>query len=211
MPFANRLDLKTSIRSWLMRDGDTTYLTEATLNDVVVLAETEIFERLDMDDVETNNTAFSVSAALTALPTGFKGFRREPIATYQGSAYSLILASPKQIVDETAGLTGTPLFYCIEANQLRIGYVPQSTLTLDITYLGKPAAITDTTANAILTAYPNLYLFGSLKFCAPYIGEDGRLAVWKTFYEEAMAIAQRAATKKKWNAGGEMRVAGATP
>lgn len=211
MPLANRSDLRTSIRDWLMRPGDTANISDATLNDVVALAEAEFFARLDLTDVETNDPTFAVSSALTALPTGFRGFRRDPIATYQGDSYNLTLASPRQITDETGNRTGTPRLYCIEANKLRVGYAPSEALTLDITYFGRPAAVTDTVANVILTTYPNIYLFGSLKFCAPYIGEDGRLTLWKSFYDDAMAIAQSEARKKKWATGGEMRLAGGTP
>jgi hypothetical protein len=211
MPFSNRSDLRTTIRSWLMRDGDTTHLADTTLDDVITMQEAETFDRLDMNDVETNDPAFAVTSGLTALPTGFKGFRRDPIASYQGSNYNLTLSSPSQIIVETGGETGQPRLYCIEGNKLRLGYIPAEALTLDITYMGKPAAITDATSNIIMDTYPNLYLFGSLKFCAPYIGEDGRLVMWKSFYDEAMAIAQRAASRKKWATGGEMRLPGATP
>jgi len=211
MPFSHRSELRTAIRDFLMRPGDTTNISDATLNDIIVMQEAETFDRLDLNEVETNDPAFAVTAGLTALPTGFKGFRRDPIASYQGNSYNLILSSPKQITDECGGRTGTPRLYCIEANQLRLGYAPAESLTLDITYWGKPAAITDAASNIILDTYPNLYLFGSLKFCAPYIGEDGRLAMWERFYEQAMAIAQSATRKKKWATGGEMRVAGPTP
>lgn len=211
MPFTNRSDLRTTLRQWLMRDGDTTHLADATLNDVITMQEAETFERLEMNDVETNDPAFAVTSGLTALPTGFKGFRRDPIATYQGSSYNLTLASPAQITVETGGRTGQPRLYCIEANKLRVGYAPAEAFTLDITYLGKPAAIADASSNIIMDTYPNLYLFGSLKFCAPYIGEDGRLGMWEKFYGQTMAIAQSAARKKKWATGGEMRIAGPTP
>jgi len=211
MPFANRSDLRTSIRDWLMRPGDTTNIADALLNDIIALMEAEMFDRLDMNDVETNNPSFSVSGALTTLPTGFRGFRRDPIATYQGTTYNLKLASPMQITDETGGLSGTPRLYCIEANKLRVGYTPQDTLTLDITYFGRPSAITDAASNIILDTYPNIYLFGSLKHSAPYIGEDGRKPLWEAEYEKGIAIAQSAARKKKWATGGEMRLPGATP
>jgi hypothetical protein len=194
-----------------MRAGDTTNIADSTLNGVIAMQEAETFDRLDLNEIETNDPAFAVTSGLTTLPTGFKGFRRDPIATYQGTSYNLKLSSPAQITDETGGQTGTPRLYCIEANQLRVGFAPAEALTLDITYWGKPAAITDSASNTILDTYPQIYLFGSLKFCAPYIGEDGRLTMWRDFYEQGMAIAASAARKKKWATGGETRLAGATP
>src|SRR5688572_33222217 len=124
MPFSNRSELRDALRSWLMRPGDTTHLADATLNDVITMQEAETFERLEMNAVETNDPAFAVTSGLTTLPTGFKGFRRDPIATYQGTSYNMTLSSPMQITDETGGRTGQPRLYCIEANKLRVGFAP---------------------------------------------------------------------------------------
>ena len=201
MPFSNRSELRVAIRDYLMRPADTTNIPDAVLDDVIVMNEAEVFDRLDLNEVETNDPAFAVTAGLTALPTGFKGFRRDPIASYQGNSYNLKLSSPMQITDECGGRTGAPRLYCIEANQLRLGFAPAESLTLDITYWGKPAAITDTTSNIILDTYPQIYLFGSLRFCAPYIGEDGRLQLWNGFYENGVAFALAATRKKKWATG----------
>lgn len=212
MPFANRSDLRTSIRSWLMRPSDTTELTDAMLNDIIALAEAEFFDILDLNDVETHNAAFSVTAEYTALPTGFRGFRRDPRVISDAAVYRLILASPDQMTDETDGsTTDSPRLYCIEGNQLRLAPIPANTTTLDIAYFGRPAAIADATTNIILTNYPNIYLFGSLVNSAPFIGEDGRMAMWKAKYDQGVAIAQRTARLIKYRTGGEMRLVGATP
>lgn len=194
-----------------MRPGDTTNLTDAIVNDFIALAEADIFERLDLTEVETHDPAFAVSAEYTALPDGFRGFRRAPRVN-GATANRLILASPSQIDDETdPNSTDDPRLYCIEGNELRLGPIPANAITLNMTYFGRPAAIADNSTNVVLTTYPNIYLYGSLSKSAPYIGEDGRMPLWKSEYDSGCALANSTARKKRWSGLGEMRLVGATP
>lgn len=211
MPFTNRTDLRVSIASWLMRPGDAE-LTDSVLNDIIVLMEADAFRRLDLNDVETHDAAFAVSSEFTTLPTGFKGFRRAPRLNGDPS-WRLKLYSPSQMDDEfDFTTTGDPRAYCIEANQLRLAIPPSSARTLDITYFGAPPAITDAASNFIMDASPDLYLYGSLVHSAPFIGEDGRMTMWKGFYEQALSTIAAADRRKKWSGTpGEMRIAGGTP
>lgn len=211
MPFTNRVDLRTSLANWLMRAGDSE-LTDSVLNDIIALMEADAFRRLDLNDVETHDAAFAVSSEFTALPTGFKGFRRAPRLNGDPS-WRLKLYSPSQMDDEfDFTTTGDPRAYCIEANQLRLAIPPSSARTLDITYFGRPAAITDGASNFLMDDNPDLYLYGCLEHSAPFIGEDGRMVMWKAKYKEIMDSISAADRRKKWSGTpGEMRIAGGTP
>lgn len=209
MPFSNRVELRASLANWLMRAGDTE-MTDAVLNDIIALMEADAFRRLDLNDVETRDNAFVLAGEFTTLPTGFKGFRAAPRVSTGGR---LKLYSPSQM-DDSFDPTDTddPIAYCIQANQLRVGPIPSGSITLDITYFGRPAAITDAGSNFLMDDNPDLYLYGSLVHAAPFIGEDGRMPMWKTNYEQAMATIAAADRRKKWSGSpGEMRIAGGTP
>lgn len=207
MPFANRTDLRVSILAFLMRPGDTE-MTDGVLNDIIALMEADAFRRLDLNDIETHDDAFALTGEFTPLPDGFKGFRRVP----RINGVRLILASPSEIDDETdPSTTDTPRLFCIEGNELRVGPPPTDGTTLDMTYFGRPVAIDDSTANFLLTDHPDLYLYGSLKHAAPYIGEDGRMSLWASNYETAIAQIKAADKRKKWSGQSEQRIAGATP
>lgn len=212
MPFANRAELRTSIAALIMRTGDGE-VSDSVLNDWVSLCEAGLARDLgDSADVETRDDAYLVSSEFTALPTGFKGFRSAPRVT-GASSYRLRLASPTQIDDECdASTTGDPRLYCIQANQFRVGPIPSSERTLDITYFGRFASIDDSTSNFILNENPDAYLYGSAVHSAPFIGEDGRLTMWKALYSDAIALIKRLDRQKRWASGAqETRVQGGTP
>lgn len=193
-----------------MRAGDAE-LTDDVLNDIIALMEADAFRRLDLNDVETHDDAFAVSAEYTALPTGFKGFRRAPRVNGDPS-WRLILASPSQIDDECdPNSTDSPRLFCIEGNELRLGPIPSGSITLNMTYFGKPTAITDTTSNFLMDDHPDLYLYGCLKHSAPFIGEDGRMPMWEADYEKSISRIAAADRRKKWSGLNEMRLVGGTP
>jgi hypothetical protein len=194
-----------------MRPGDSE-LTSSVLDDIVVLTESDIFRRLEsLADCETHDPAFALTGEFTTLPTGFKGFRRAPRvngATY----YRLELASSSQIDDDCdPNVTDLPRYYCIEANKLRVG-PPPTVLTLNITYFARATPITDTTSNFLLDENPDLYLYGGAVHAAPFIGEDGRMSMWKGFYEQAVTTIRDADHRRKYSGTpGQMRIPGGTP
>jgi len=44
----------------------------------------------------------------------------------------------------------------------------------------------DSATNAVLTTYPDIYLWGSLFMAAPFLNEDERMGTWKGLYDDAM-------------------------
>lgn len=202
MPFATRSDLRTTLRNWLMRPSDTTRLTDAILNDFIDLMETDAFRRLDTLEFETHNTAFAVSTEYTALPTGFKGFRRAPFVNAASRTELKLLANSDPRFLTTSAF---PSGYCIEANQLRVPS-PDAAYTLDVLYYGSPAPITDTTTNVLFDNNPDLYLFGSLIMSKDYTGDDTRMPAWQQRYEGTIQAITRANNRRKWQGStGEMQ------
>lgn len=45
----------------------------------------------------------------------------------------------------------------------------------------------DADTNNVLSTYPAVYIYGSLLHAAPFIRDDGRVAVWTRFYDNAIA------------------------
>lgn len=186
-----------------MRPSDTLRLPDDALNDMVSLAETDFFRKLETVEFETHDPAFSVSAEYTTLPTGFKSFRRNPFISAARKT-EIKEATPND--SRFLGTTGLPTVFAIEANELRLGPAPDTTYTLDITYLGAPAAITDSAVNDLFTNNPDLYLYGSLLNSELYVGKDQRALLWGERYKAALDSIIRASNRKKWShSSGEMQ------
>src|SRR5258708_1293337 len=75
MALATYSDLTASIANWFGNRSDAGFTTAAA--DFVVLAESEIYRRLRVREMETSTTIVTVAGTQTvALPTGFVGARR---------------------------------------------------------------------------------------------------------------------------------------
>ena len=203
MPFSTRSELRTSLRNWLARPNDTLRLPDATLNDMISLAENDFFRKLQDVEFETHDTAFSVSSEYTTLPVGFKSFRRNPFIA-AATRTEVKLASPTD--PRFLAESGMPTVYCIEGGDLRLGAGPDATYTLDINYLGAPAPITDSTTNTLFDNNPDLYFFGSLLNSELYVGKDTRAMIWAEKYKSLVDAVTRADSRKKWaSSSGEMQ------
>jgi len=203
MPFSTRAELRASLRNWLARPSDTLRLPDAVLNDMISLMEIDAFRKLETVEFETHDSAFSVSAEYTALPAGFKSFRRNPFVSAARKT-EIKEAAPTDV--RFLGTTGLPTIFCIEANELRLGPAPDTTYTLDITYLGAPAAITDSATNDLFDDNSDLYLYGSLLNSELYVGKDQRATIWAERYKASLDAITRASNRKKWShSSGEMQ------
>lgn len=68
-----------------------------------------------------------------------------------------------------------------EGTNFIFGPYPDSNYSIAGIYYAKPTIIA-TSANALFTANPDLYLFATLAECAPYMMDDPRAALWDAKY-----------------------------
>jgi hypothetical protein len=84
--------------------------------------------------------------------------------------------------------TGQPGAYAVVGQQILLGPVPDSEYSILLDYYQRiPGLDEDNTTNWLLTAYPDLYLWGSLCMAEAFLRDDSRLSVWKAAWDEATA------------------------
>lgn len=150
--------LQTAVLSRINRAND----SEAILNCPlwVQLAEDElrmVMSRMQIRQAETKEDAYSISTEYTTLPTGFISVREIRLATSPPKELDYI---PPQSVDRYKNLTGsvgTPDFYTIQGNKLRVISPPDSTYTASFTYYSLPSLSVSATTNWLLDTHPKVY------------------------------------------------------
>lgn len=91
---------------------------------------------------------------------------------------------------------GLPNRYCIQGRHLLL-YPNPGEVTLEARgYFSVPALSDAQTDLSILLAYPELYLYGSLKHSAIYLKEDDRVVYFAGLFDKAMREANKAAQKR---------------
>ena len=94
--------------------------------------------------------------------------------------------------------TGQPAAYAVVGNQIVLGPAPDSSYTILLDYYQRiPGLTEDNPTNWLLTAYPDIYLWGSLCMAEAFLRDDPRLAVWKTAWDEAAAEINRQGNQQR--------------
>ena len=170
--------LSSAVLAWLARTGDAT-LT-ARFDDFLALCERRMYygyatenpadpmssDPLRIPEMETVNTSFTLDTTGTvAQPSGFL----EVI-----SAYSTTLNAPMELVSQKiidgygASSVGGTKMLAVSGSNFRYLDIPSASQNITLRYYAKLTTPTASTANSILTNYPDVYLYGCLTEAAIY-------------------------------------------
>lgn len=193
MALANYTDLQAAVAAWINR----TDLT-SVIPDFVLLCEADLNRRLRARENEKRDTSFSASSRYTALPTDFARMKR------------VVLSSPRQEIEPLSSAIpggydqlGTPKFYSINGNQLELLPYPTAATTLELTYYRTVLPLSGNSTTTVLTAYPDLYLFGTCMQAGLYLNDKDLVEKFLPMYETALTKANSASNV---NLGGIMSV-----
>ncbi len=172
MALANYSDLLTAVANWL----DDSSLTDR-IPEFIALAEAEFNRRLRTDDMAARVTA-TLDGQYLALPSDFKAMRSIHVEATPDTALEQMALG--ELYRAYSGYTtGTPRAYAIADGQIVFAPIPASG-TVELIYWAKIPALTSTnTTNWLMTAHPDLYLFGTLAQAEFYGWTDQRLALVK--------------------------------
>lgn len=194
-------ELETAVESWLGHA-----LFTARVPEFIALFEAAANRRLRAREMETIVPLTPV-AGTVALPADYLAWRR---VTWTGSPrVDLEYAHPSYLqAAYPTSPAGVPRVFTIEGGALKVRPVDDTALELD--YYAKVPALSDgAPTNWLLTAHPDLYLFGALVEAEMFGVNDERAPAWKARRDEIFDEIERLSNKSR-GAGG-IRVMGATP
>ena len=170
MPLGTFDDLKAATVEYVGRND-----LSGELNSMVAIVESRMYANngaqvnnfksapLRIKDMETRSTvALGTSDRYLALPSDMLQMRRFRLYITGESTDTddLTMVTPEQLCINP--VSGKPRQFTV-TSQVEFDRVPDQAYTSDIQYFGKIAALSDSnTTNAVLTNYPDIYLFGML-------------------------------------------------
>jgi hypothetical protein len=166
VPITSYDELQDAVASLRHRTGDTTYTSEVPT--FIALCESEMQIRLKLMEFETD-ASVTVTDGSGDLPAGFLGFRT---LYWNGDTKSpLYYKSPAEF-DALRNNTGnTPAFYTISGSTLRLTEGATGT-AIGVANVRFTTLSDSDTSNAILTNFPDAYLYGSAKHSAVWEEDD---------------------------------------
>lgn len=166
--------LQATIADWLDRQD-----LAPVIPSFIRLAEAEIERKVRTSDMEAR-AVVTVDEPYVSLPADFLQLRRLS-AVVGGAARQLPILTAEQMGDfmEAHPEAGPPQVAAVVAGQIQLGPAPDGQYELELVYYRKiPALSGDNPTNWLLEKYPDAYLYGALQHSAPYIRDDGRVAMW---------------------------------
>jgi hypothetical protein len=201
MSIATYSELNTAVANWLDRDDLTDRIPE-----FIVLCEARFNRLLRIRAMEYKQTASTVSGQRNlALPTGFIQMRN--LQMNETPIVPMQYVTP-EIYDRLYGstLTGTPQMYTIIADEIQLGPIPGSALTIEMLFYKKFDALTTVaTTNWMIINAPDVYLYGCLLEAEPFIMNDPRMQLWATAFKQAITDMQEQDNKDR-HSGSALRV-----
>lgn len=196
MAISTYAELKTAVGNWLNRSGDT--VVTDRVGEFIALFEAKVARTLRTKGMESRATA-TLSEQYLALPDDFLEMRAIKI-TSTDPVTNLDFATQDYITTVWAGSeTGTPGLYCIVGSEILFAPSPDGSYTVEMDYYKFSALSDSTTTNWLLTAHPDLYLYGSLAQAEAYLGNDERVPMWKAQMAEALLEVQLADQNGRWS------------
>lgn len=187
MALATYTDLLNSVADWLKRDE----LTSA-IPDFVVLAESEIYRRLRVREMEA---ALSSTIASGTIPVPadytdlkFAYLNTSPVCVLEKKA-------PAWVYEEypTRSSDGRPGFIARDAATFIFGPFPDSDYAVKGVYYKRLPRLS-VTLNTLYTDNPGLYLFGALLQAEAYTRNDpaveALMVVWRDKFDEEIRSVQ---------------------
>lgn len=202
MPITNYTELQTVVADFLNRDDLT-----ARIPTFIDMAEAGL--NRDLRHWRTENRAIApVNSRYSALPSDFVEPIRMELSTDKTPVQLMSHYEMQSAREATRDTAGKPLNYNITQGEVELFPTPDATYNLEMYYYGKiPALTAANPTNAILTNFPDVYLYGSLMHSAPFLGDDQRLQTWGSLYQNTLnAINSQSERAKQGAVGRRMKI-----
>lgn len=203
----NYTELQAFIADFLARDDLTTQIPT-----FISLAEQRMSRELQIALLEaTAQISVSANASTADLPTDLRSIREVAMIDADSDRTVLEYVTPSQwnTRDQDANQTKTE-FYTIVANQIKLMATPSAAVTLEITYNGGVAALTNAApTNTMLTRHGDAYLHGTLKQAFDFLQDEQRSMYHDAQFTRCLAEIDRDSDKQRF--GNDLQIRRSTP
>lgn len=202
MALTNYADLQTALGNWLQRSD-----INALYPDFITLFENCANRRLRVRQQEVTST-LTPSAGVIALPSDFIAWRR---VTWTGNPRrDLSFVEPSWLQSAYPDApTDLPTVFTIESGNIRFMPTDATNTAVELVYWQKIPSLAANSTNWLMTANPDVYLFGALTEATAYALDAEKAVLWKARRDELFDEIEK--LDKKSRGPSQVRVLGPTP
>lgn len=202
MAIGNYTQLLAAIANYLARDD----LTSA-IPDFVTLAEAKFNRTLFHPRMETRATltvnTLATDPEFLDLPSDFQTIRGVRLSGVTGKP-RLNFLTQTQMEDyrySIDNIVAQPTYFSILGSQLELAPTPGEDYDVEVIYRATIPALASNSTNWLLTAAPDVYLYGTLLEAMPYIENDSRVGLWATGLQTVMEQLNSLGDRQSFDSG----------
>ena len=170
--------LKITIAKFLNRDDLTDMIPT-----FIELAEARINRIIRSRNMEYRVTAV-IDKQFSMLPADFLEMRNIQVNSWPVTALEYVTPQAADALRANHA-AGASRYFSIVGNRLELIPVPGAAITIEMTYFRKVPSLTDTLLeNWLLSAHPDVYIYGVLTQAAAYLRDDP--TIWASFFDSAV-------------------------
>jgi hypothetical protein len=194
MAISDNATLTAAVKNWLARAD-----LDSVIPDFITLAESRINRDLKVRQMLTT-VGLTASSREFTLPADIVSIVR--VSASVGGRDKIL--EPLASVANINATDGLAWGYVVEGS---VGKVVGGTGSEDITlsYYAKIPAVA-TSANWLITNYPDVYLYATLLEASPYLGSDGRIGTWAQGYQSAIESLNRMDSESRFGGAPRARL-----
>ncbi len=141
-------------------------------------------------------TSLTATGEAVALPADFLGVESAYIDA--GGARRRLIPATESAQAVQHDPSGQPYFYAVHSGELTLMPVPDSEYTITLRYYARLAdLVADSDTTAVLTAYPQLYLYQSLVHAALWAQDDEGVSRYSGAYTSTKALVVKNDQKRR--------------
>lgn len=194
MPATTYAELQAAASRWSGGSSDSTFAD--TIRDAITFAEDDMTQRLWVPERVKRVTA-TFTAEYESLPDDCSKLISIKRLVDGEEAAPLRKQHPDVMPGLACAYSGQPpLFYALVGAQVQLVPKPTTETPLRVRwiYYGMIPRLSDeTSCTAVLTTYPQVYLYTVLKHLAPFADDVNGVAKWTALSDQAIEVANRAA------------------
>jgi hypothetical protein len=156
-----------------------------TLDLLISMGENRVYRSLRADAMRTSAT-ITPASNLAALPANLIQLERVYVNGKQ-----------VEVVDDwrleellQQGASASDVAYCAHIGS-NLKFWPEATTDVTVWYYQKPTAMLTAGESTTYLRYPEVFLFAAVAESAPFVGEDARIPIWESKYQQNLADANR--------------------
>lgn len=179
-------ELQTAIGNWLDREDLTDRIPE-----FIALAEADINAEFDLRTIESDQSLTPVSGSrYIPVPTGFREAKNLWIVWPNSGRAEMRAVTPETIM--VSAVSSVPSAWCVDGTNIAFNCPANSDslYSFVLRMLGGVALSDSSPTNLVLTNYPNVYLYQSLKHAAPFLRDPEALVMFSKLADDALAAAK---------------------